>query len=91
VLRAKLGVLALVGFAVALPSTLIAFFAGQALLSSEHIQISFSHSGVAGAVLGSAVYLMLVGLFGLGLGTILRNTAAGIATFAAWSSSERSP
>ena len=83
VLRAKVGVLALVGFAVALPSTLIAFFAGQALLSSEHIQISFSHAGVAGAVVGSALYLMLVGLFGLGLGTILRNTAAGIATFAA--------
>jgi len=83
VLWAKIGVFALVGFAVALPSTLIAFFAGQAFLSSQHIQIAFSHSGVAGAVLGSAVYLMLVGLFGLGLGTILRNTAAGIATFAA--------
>ena len=83
VLWAKVGVFALVGFAVALPSTLIAFFAGQAFLSSQHIQIAFSHSGVPVAVVGSAVYLMLVGLFGIGLGTILRNTAAGIATFAA--------
>jgi ABC-2 type transport system permease protein len=33
-------------------------------------------------VLGSALYLTLVGLFGMGLGAILRNTAAGIATFA---------
>jgi ABC-type transport system involved in multi-copper enzyme maturation permease subunit len=34
-------------------------------------------------VVGSAGYLMLVGLFGIGLGTILRNTAAGIAALAA--------
>jgi ABC-type transport system involved in multi-copper enzyme maturation permease subunit len=83
VLWAKAGVYSLVGLAVAVPSTLIAFFAGQAFLSSQHIQISFSHSGVPGAVLGSALYLMLVGLLGLGLGAILRNTAAGIAAFAA--------
>jgi ABC-type transport system involved in multi-copper enzyme maturation permease subunit len=83
VLWAKVGVFALVGFAVALPSTLIAFFVGQSFLSSQHIQIAFSHSGVPVAVVGSAVYLMLVGLFGIGLGAILRNTAAGIATLAA--------
>jgi ABC-type transport system involved in multi-copper enzyme maturation permease subunit len=82
VLWAKAGVYSLVGLAVAVPSTLIAFFAGQAFLSSQHIQISFSHSGVPGAVLGSALYLTLVGLLGLGLGAILRNTAAGIAAFA---------
>jgi ABC-2 type transport system permease protein len=83
VLWAKAGVYSLVALAVAVPSTLIAFFAGQSFLSSEHIQISFSHSGVPGAVLGSALYLTLVGLLGLGLGAILRNTAAGIAAFAA--------
>ncbi len=33
-------------------------------------------------MLGSALYLTLAGLFGLGLGAILRSTAAGIATFA---------
>ena len=80
VLWAKVGVYALAGLALAVPSTLIAFFAGQAFLSSEHIQIAFSSAGVPGAVLGTALYLTLVGLFGLGLGAILRNTAAGIAT-----------
>jgi ABC-2 type transport system permease protein len=80
VLWAKVGVYSLVGLALAVPSTLIAFFAGQAFLSSEHIQIAFSSAGVPGAVLGTALYLTLVGLFGLGLGAILRNTAAGIAT-----------
>jgi ABC-2 type transport system permease protein len=82
VLWAKAGVYFLVALAVAIPSTLIAFFAGQAFLSSKHIDIAFSHAGVPGAVLGSALYLTLVGLFGLGLGAILRNTAAGIASFA---------
>lgn len=83
VLWAKVGVYSLVGLALAVPSTLIAFFAGQAFLSSEHLQIAFSHSGVPGAVLGTGLYLTLVGLFGLGLGAILRNTAAGIATLVA--------
>ncbi len=80
VLWAKVGVYSIVGLALAVPATLIAFFAGQAFLSSEHLQISFSHAGVPGAVLGTALYLTLVGLFGLGIGAILRNTAAGIAT-----------
>jgi hypothetical protein len=83
VLWAKAGVYSLIALAVAVPSTLIAFFASQAFLSPDHIQIAFTHGGVAGAVLGAAVYLTLVGLLGLGLGAILRNTAAGIATFAA--------
>jgi ABC-2 type transport system permease protein len=82
VLWAKAGVFALVSLVLAVPATLIAFFASQAFLSPHHIQIAFSHTGVPGAVLGSALYLTLAGLLGLGLGGILRNTAAGIATFA---------
>jgi ABC-2 type transport system permease protein len=82
VLWGKSGVYALVALVIAVPAVLIAFFAGQAILSGQHLQISFSQSGVPRAVLGSAVYLTLVGLFAMGLGAIMRNTAAGIATFA---------
>ncbi|MEA2157944.1 MAG: type transport system permease protein [Solirubrobacteraceae bacterium] len=82
VLWGKAGVYALVALVIAVPAALIAFFAGQAILSGQHLQISFSQSGVPRAVLGSAVYLTLVGLFAMGLGAIMRNTAAGIATFA---------
>jgi ABC-2 type transport system permease protein len=82
VLWGKIGVYTLVGLAVTIPATLIAFIAGQAILSGQHIQIAFTHSGVPGAVLGAAGYLTLAGLFAMGLGAILRNTAAGIATFA---------
>jgi ABC-2 type transport system permease protein len=82
VLWGKTGVLALVALAVSVPATFIAFFAGQAILSGQHLQIAFSQSGVAAAVLGAAGYLTLTGLFAMGLGAILRSTAGGIATFA---------
>jgi hypothetical protein len=82
VLWGKTVVYALVALVIAVPSVFIAFFAGQAILSGQHIQIAFSHTGVAGAVIGAAGYLTLVGLFAMGLGAILRSTAAGIATFA---------
>ena len=84
VLWAKAGVFAVVGFALMLPTVLIAFFGSQAILRSQDIlQISFSHPGVARTVIGGAVYLMLIGVFALGLGAIVRNTAGGIALFAA--------
>jgi hypothetical protein len=83
VLWAKTGVFAVVAFLLMLPSVVIAFFASQAILSRHHIlEISFSHPGVARSVIGGAVYLMLVGIFALGIGSIVRNTAGGIATFA---------
>jgi ABC-2 type transport system permease protein len=82
VLWGKTGVYALIALVVTVPATLIAFFAGQAILSGQHIQIAFSHSGVPLAVLGGALYLTLVGLFAMGLGAVMRNTAAGIASFA---------
>jgi ABC-2 type transport system permease protein len=82
VIWGKTGVYAVVALVVTIPAALIAFFAGQAILSGKHIEIAFSHAGVPGAVLGAAGYLTLVGLFAMGLGAIMRNTAAGIATFA---------
>jgi hypothetical protein len=81
VLWGKTGVYALVALVVMIPAALIAFFASQAILSGQHIQIAFSHSGVALAVLLSGVFLTLAGLFAMGLGALLRSTAAGIATF----------
>jgi ABC-type transport system involved in multi-copper enzyme maturation permease subunit len=88
VLWAKAGVFSVVTLLLALPSTLIAFFAAQAILrghsfNGHDIALSFSDPGVARAVIGGALYLTLVGVFGLGLGAILRNTAAGISAFAA--------
>ena len=61
----------------------IAFFIGQSILSTHHINATFADPGVARALLGAALYLTVVGLFGLGLGAIVRNTAGGIAAFVA--------
>jgi ABC-2 type transport system permease protein len=84
VLWAKTGVYGLVSFALMLPSVVIAFFASRAILARHDIlQISFTHPGVARALIGGALYLMLVGIFALAIGAIVRNTAGGIATFAA--------
>ena len=83
VLWAKLVVYAVVSFVLMLPAVLVAFFASQAILASIHIlQISFTRPGVARAVVGGAVYVMLVGIFALALGAIVRSTAGGIAAFA---------
>jgi ABC-2 type transport system permease protein len=88
VLWAKAGVFGLVTLVLTLPSTLIAFFAAQAILRGQSVNghdiaLSFSDAGVARAVIGGALYLTLIGLLGLGLGAILRNTAGGISAFAA--------
>jgi len=83
VLWAKTAVFAIVALLLMVPPVVIAFFSSQAILSRHHIlQISFSHPGVARSVIGGAVYLMLVGIFALGIGAIVRNTAGAIATFA---------
>ena len=83
VLWAKAIVFAVVTFVLMLPSVLIAFFASQSILSRHHASYSWSHPGVARAVIGAALYLTVVAVMTIGLGTILRNTAGGIATFAA--------
>lgn len=82
VLWAKTAVFAAVAFALSLPAVFIVFFAGQSILSGQHINISISHPGVVRALVGAALYLMVMGVFGLGLGAILRSTAGGISALA---------
>ena len=83
VLWAKTLVFALVTLVLMLPAVLIGFFISQSILSRHHAQTSFSDPHVARAVIGAALYLTVIAVFSLALGTILRNTAGGIATFAA--------
>ena len=82
VLWAKAIVYGLVVLALAVPATLIAFAVGESILARRDINIGFSHPGVARVVLGAPLYLTVIGLFGLGIGAIIRNTAGAIATFA---------
>src|SRR5674476_144697 len=80
VLWAKAIVYAGVALVMMLLATFIAFLGGQAALSGKHLQTTLSHPGVTRAVIGAALYLTVVGLFGLALGALIRSTAGGIAT-----------
>jgi ABC-2 type transport system permease protein len=64
---------------VSVPASIAAFLGGQTILARQHLSVSLGDPGVARAVLGSALYLAVAGLLGLGLGTLLRSTAGGIA------------
>nr|MDQ2814185.1 ABC transporter permease [Actinomycetota bacterium] len=59
-------------------AAMAAFLSGQAILSGKHLQTSLSDPGVLRAVLVAALYLTVVALLGLGLGALLRHTAAAI-------------
>jgi ABC-2 type transport system permease protein len=80
VLFAKALVFTVVAFVVATASAFIAFFVGQSILAGKHADVALSDPGVLRAVVGAGTYLTLIGLLGLGLGTLLRRTAGAIAT-----------
>ncbi|MDT7544940.1 MAG: type transport system permease protein [Actinomycetota bacterium] len=80
VLWAKALVYGLTSLVLTVPSMLAAFFIGQSILASQHIETTFGATGVARTVFGSALYLTGVGLLGLGLGALIRNTAGAIST-----------
>ncbi|MEY9949008.1 ABC transporter permease [Kitasatospora sp. GAS1066B] len=80
VLWAKAGVFGAVTFVVTLITAFVAFFGGQAVLSSHNVQTSLSAAGVARTVVGTSLYLTAIGIFAVAVGTMIRNTAGGIAS-----------
>lgn len=80
VLWAKAAVFATTTLVITVPATLAAFLIGQSILKGKNLQTSLGDAGVLRAVIGAALYLTVVGVLGLGLGALLRNTAAGIST-----------
>jgi ABC-2 type transport system permease protein len=80
VLWAKAVVFAGVTFVVTTVSSLGAYLIGQAFLSSQHINTTLATPGVLRAVLGTGLYLTVVGLLGVALGWIVRHTAGAIGT-----------
>jgi ABC-2 type transport system permease protein len=81
VLWGKLAVFAAAIFPVSLAASLISFLAGQALLNRHHLGVALTAPGSLRPVTGAALYVTVAGLIGVALGTLFRNTAAGIATF----------
>jgi ABC-type transport system involved in multi-copper enzyme maturation permease subunit len=81
VLWGKLISFVVVVLPVAVVGLLAAFFAGMAVLGHSGADtLSWSDDGVARSLLGHAYYIVGLGLIGLGLGVLLRGTAAAIGT-----------
>jgi ABC-2 type transport system permease protein len=80
VYAAKAAVFAVVALVVTLVAAFIAFFLGQSLLASTHESATLSQPNVLRAVIGTALYVTLCGLFAFAAGAIMRHTAAAITT-----------
>jgi ABC-2 type transport system permease protein len=79
VLGAKAVVLGVATLVVGELVAFVSFFEVQGVLSRYHLGVSLSQPGVPGAVLATGVLLCVVSLIGLGVGSIVRHTAGGIA------------
>ncbi len=76
-LAAKSTVFTLLIFVLGTVVSFASFFIGQPILHSK-APVALGDPGVLRAVFGGGLYLAMLGLFALGLGAIIRHTAAGI-------------
>jgi ABC-type transport system involved in multi-copper enzyme maturation permease subunit len=83
VLWAKLAVFVSVVAATMIPVSFIAFVSAQAVISRTRVGYSLSDPTVLRIVIGTAIYLTLVGVIGAAIGWIIRNTAGAIVTYVA--------
>jgi len=83
VFAAKVVVFGVLSFIVAEFTSFAAFFLGQFLLSSPATHATLSSPGAFRAVFGGGLFVCMLGLIGLGLGTIIRHTAGAISAFVA--------
>jgi ABC-2 type transport system permease protein len=81
-LAAKAAVFGGVTLAVGEATAFLAFTAGRAALPGRIPPPALGQPGVLRAVLLSGVGIALVGLFGLGLGAVIRHSAAALAVYA---------
>jgi ABC-2 type transport system permease protein len=77
-IAAKGVVFSVVALVVSLVTSFVAFFLGQAIMSSDHISTTLGSPGVLRAVIGGALFLTACGILAFGLGLLLRHSAAGI-------------
>jgi ABC-2 type transport system permease protein len=81
VLWAKLVVYAAVTFVLMLVASLISFFVVQAIVTQHHVQHGIGDPGALRTVVGTALFLTVLGAMCVGFGGWVRNTAGGIAAF----------
>jgi len=79
VLLAKVTTFSALIAVVSLLSCFVTFFICQAILAPKGAGLSIGQTGVALAVVGGAVHLVLVGMIAVGLGAAMRRTAGAVA------------
>jgi ABC-2 type transport system permease protein len=79
VLAAKAVVVGTVTGLVGIASSFAAFLVGQAVLAHQSLQAHLGDPGVARSMLGAGLYLAMLGLLALGLGTLVRSTVGAVA------------
>jgi ABC-2 type transport system permease protein len=77
-LAANAAVFTAVTLVVTTTAAFVAFLAGQAILSTKGIGVSLGAPGALRIVFGTGLYLAVLGLLALALGTIVRRTAGAI-------------
>jgi ABC-2 type transport system permease protein len=81
VLWAKIGVFSAVTFVLMLISAAVSFFIVQAIVTQHHVQHSIGDPHALRVVVGTALFLTVLGVLATGIGALIRNTAGGIAFF----------
>ena len=76
VLAAKAAVIAAFVFPVALVAAVVSFEVGQRVFAGRHLQATLGHPGVLQAVVFGALAVSLIAIIGVGLGGLIRHTAA---------------
>ncbi|MGA7418516.1 MAG: ABC transporter permease [Acidimicrobiales bacterium] len=82
VLAAKAGVFTALALVIGEIISFLSFYIGQGFLSGSAPQATLGQPGVLRAVIGGGLYIAVLGLFALGLATIIRHTAGAITAFA---------
>jgi ABC-2 type transport system permease protein len=78
VLAAKAAVFSAVTLVVGMVSCFSAFFVGQWIMSANGIQAHIGDPGVLRSVAGTGLYLVILGLLALGVGSLIRHSAGAI-------------
>jgi hypothetical protein len=79
VIAAKAGIVGLAAFVVGTVASFAAFFVSAAILSSHGTSLTLGSPGALRSVVGVGLYLGLLAVLAVGLGTIIRSSAGGIA------------
>jgi hypothetical protein len=77
---AKALLVIVIGFTIGLVMSFGSFFVGQAIYSTENLETTIGADGVVVALLRGALLIAMTGLIAMGIGALLRQSSAAIAT-----------